>query len=74
MITRERFESYWKDEFAFEMKRGEGRNSYGLKMVDGEYVSDRVRFAFKIWVAAQLESAKRHTDDLIKVAKAYEQA
>ena len=59
MTVQERFEAHWKDRFGFEMKRGEGRAGYGLKQVDGVYVSDRVRFAFEIWLAATLSQAER---------------
>lgn len=53
MTVREEFEAFWRKEYAFEMKRGEGRNGYGLKMFEGKYVSDNARFGYKIWCAAK---------------------
>lgn len=53
MSVRESFETFWKETYAFEMKRGEGRNSHGLKLVDGKYIADKTQFGYEIWCAAK---------------------
>lgn len=52
-VARELFEIWWQQEYAFEMKRGEGRSGYGLKMHDGKYISDKAQFGYKVWCAAR---------------------
>lgn len=53
MKHQESFEAWWKEQYAWEMKRAvAGRGDYGLKVHNGEYVSDRVRNDYKVWHAA----------------------
>lgn len=56
MTTREAFEAFWSKKYEWEMKRGvRGRGGYSLDMYEGEYVSDKAKFAYEIWLGAKGE-------------------
>lgn len=54
-LLRLKFETMWRIRFEFEMKRGEGRASHGLKIDEatGKYISDKAQFAWEIWQEAK---------------------
>ena len=54
-ILRLPFETMWRNRYSFEMKRGEGRLSHGLKIDEttGKYISDKAQFAWEIWQEAK---------------------
>lgn len=56
MTNRERFEAAWCKKYEWEMKRGiRGRGGYSLEQHEGVYVSDKVKFAYEIWMMAITE-------------------
>lgn len=56
MTNRERFEAAWRKKYEWEMKRGiRGRGGYSLEQHEGVYVSDKVKFAYEIWMMAITE-------------------
>lgn len=70
MNVQERFEAWWKSEYEWEMKRGvRGRGGYSLEKFDGVYVSDAARQAYKVWIAATIETTQRMTNDLKEIRK-----
>jgi hypothetical protein len=54
-VLRLPFEVMWRERYGFEMKRGEGRASHGLKIDEatGKYISDKAQFAWEIWQEAK---------------------